>query len=291
MTYLDDFRKHESLVTTINLILSKYGIDESITLSDITITGRTVSDLVKSESKLSNSIINFLWPSISKASVYHYTSRDSAESILNSGVFRLTNIEKRFNEGEIVSFCQSHKLNGYLEKDDNGQPRYRKLIMPNTFYASFTDTNISQRDEEYFWSTFASCDGVRLKFDIKATNPNFRKIRYEENAGAPLEILQELSQKIRDEYEMEFILKGISRLCSFYLSGTDYGREKESRLLYRTWEGQVPQPKGTGPNSYIEIPLNKMTECGYHLSISEVQANTEIEMPSTYVYSKRKSNI
>ncbi|HGE8358426.1 TPA: hypothetical protein ACGD68_004886 [Serratia marcescens] len=291
MTYLDHFRKLTALISTINSILSKYGINEKIELSDITITGRTVSDSAKSESKLSDSIVNFLWPSISEASVYHYTSRDSAESILNSGVFRLTNIEKRFNEGEIVSFCQSHKLNGYLEQEEDGQPRYRKLIMPNTFYASFTDTNISQHDEEYFWSTFAACNGVRLKFDIKANNPNFRKIRYEENAGTPLEILQELSEKIRDEYEMEFILKGISRLCSFYLSGADYGREKESRLLHRTWEGQTLQPKGTGPNSYIEIPLNKMTECGYHLSISEVHANTEIEMPSTYVFSKRKSNI
>ncbi|WP_337047375.1 hypothetical protein [Serratia liquefaciens] len=291
MTFLANLNKHNSLVSTINSILSKHGINESITLSDITITEKTVSDLVKSESKLSNSIVNFLWPSISKASVYHYTSRDSAESILNSGTFRLTNIEKRYNEGEIVSFCQSHKLNGYLEKEDNGKPKYRNLIMPNTFYASFTDTNISQNDEEYFWSTFASCDGVRLKFDIQATNPDFRKVRYEESAGEPLEIIQELTETIRNTYGLEFILKGISRLCSFYLSGADYGMEKEYRLLYRTWEGQDPQPKGTGPYSYIEIPLNKMTECGHHLSISEVQANTEIKMPSRYVFSKRGGNI
>lgn len=91
--------------------------------------------------------------------------------------------------------------------------------MPNTFYASFTDANISQHDEEYFWSIFSPCDGVRLKVDIQATNPNFRKVRYKESEGEPIAIIRELTEIIRDEYGLELIFKDISRLCSFYLSG------------------------------------------------------------------------
>ena len=129
------------LIQDINAVLSKYGINERITLSDVTITDKTVSDLVKPDAKLSNAITNYLWPSIEFASVYHFTSRCAAENILNinNNSFRLTNIAKRDGEGEVETFCKTHELQGYLEKDFNGDPKYKYLIMPNTFYASFTD--------------------------------------------------------------------------------------------------------------------------------------------------------
>ena len=287
MTPLEELKRLQSLVATINSVLAKNGISEQISLSDITITEKTVSDLVKPNSKLSELITNLLWPSISSATVYHYTSRCSAESILNSGVFRLTNIAKRYNEGEVVTFCKTHNLEGYLANDANSEPTYRHLIMPNTFYASFTDTNLSKDQEEYFWSSFAACDGVRLKIEIEASNPNFRKVHYEVKKGRPIPLLSELTGCVRNDYGREFILKGISRLCSFYLSGADYGQENEYRALYRTWEGFGPQPKGVGPSSYIELPLNQMSECGYHLRVNEVHANEKINMPSSYIFSRR----
>lgn len=107
--------------------------------------------------------------------------------------------------------------------------------MPNTFYASFTDTTLSASQEEHFWRNFAACDGVRLTIEVVASNPNFRKIRYEQRKGKPIKVLSELTSCIRDKHGREFILKGISRLCSFYLSGKDYGIENEYRALHRTW--------------------------------------------------------
>ncbi len=287
MTPLEIIEKMNDLVKDINQILSANGVQEQIMLSDITITEKTVSDLVKQNARLSDSITNFLWPSVPSASVYHYTSKDAAERILTTGIFHLNNIANRYNDGEIVTFCKTHELSGYLENDENGDPKYKHLIMPNTFYASFTDVNLTNDQEEYFWGNFAACDGVRLKIEITASNPNFRKLHYEQIKGKPIQLLFELTKCIREKYNREFILKGISRLCSFYLSGKDYGIESEYRALYRVWEGFGPQSRNDGVRSYIELPLNAMSECGYQLRIVEVHANEKPNMPNSYAFSKR----
>ncbi len=287
MTPLEQIQRMNELVADINKVLVENGVQEQITLSDITITDKTVSDLVKPNAKLSDAITNHLWPSIGAATVYHYTSRSAAENILGTKIFRLSNIAGRYNEGEIVTFCETHNLQGYLEQDENGDPKYKHLIMPNTFYASFTDVALTEKQEEYFWSNFAACDGVRLKIEITASNPNLRKIQYEQTEGTPIKLLSDLTSCVREKYNREFILKGISRLCSFYLSGKDYGIECEYRALYRVWEGLGPQPINNGPSSYIELPLDAMSECGYQLKIVEVHANEKPNMPDSYVFSQR----
>ena len=288
MPPLEHLREMKSLLRDINDVLSNYGIGKTINLSDVTITNKTVSDGAKQVSTLSDAITDHLWPSISSASVYHFTSKKAAESILNNNTFRLTNIAKRYNEGEIKTFCETHNLNGYLEMDSAGLPKYRNLIMPNTYYASFTDTNLTNEQEQYFWRTFATSDGVRLRIDILAKNPNFRKMRYEQKKGCPIGLLNDLVSCVRDNHNREFILNGISRLCSFYLSGKDYGIENEYRMLHRVWDGFGPQPVGIGENSYIELPLGTMTQCGYKLDITEVHSVTKPTMPASYVFSQRK---
>lgn len=288
MTPLDDIQVMDNLIKDINAILSKHGVKQSICLSDITVTDKTVSDIVKPDAKLSDAIADHLWPSIKLANVYHYTSKEAAEKILNTGIFRLNNIANRYNEGEIVTFCETHQLNGYLKKDNNGEPKYKSLIMPNTFYASFTDTLITNEQEEYFWRNFASSDGVRLEIKITALNHNFRKLRYEESKSSPIKLISELIDCTRINYNREFILKGISRLCSFYLCGKDYGIENEYRILHRAWEDSGPQPIGSGAGSYIEVPLNKMSDFGYKLEVTEVHSVEKPDMTSEYLFSKRQ---
>lgn len=116
-----------AIVADINAILSRHGVFEALQLRDITVTEKTVSDLAKRCPRLSDVITDHLWPSVRSATVYHYTSREAAESILSTGIFRLTNIEKRLNDGEIVTFCQTHRLRGYLEPDASGSPTYRAV--------------------------------------------------------------------------------------------------------------------------------------------------------------------
>ncbi len=289
MSLLEEFKKiKELLVSDINAILLKYGINEEIMPQDIKITQKIVSDLVKSNAKLSDAIINFLWPSTASATVYHFTSKEAAENILKTGIFRLNNIANRFSEGEIITFCQTHRLQGYLNKDQNGDPMYRSLIMPNTFYSSFTDTALTTEQEEYFWRTFAASDGVRLKFEVGTKYPDdFRKVHYEQKKSEPIGLLYDLTTCIKNKYNRDFMLKSISRLCSFYLSGKDYGIENEYRLLYRVWEGSELQPKINGALSYIELPLNSNSECRYQLVVTEVHARERPDMPDQYVFAKR----
>ncbi len=111
----------QAIVDDINAILGGHGNAVAVGREDITINDKSVSDLVKREPKLSDSIIDRIWPSVRCARVYHYTSHEAAESILGSGIFRLANIEKRLNDGEIVTFCKTHKLDGLSRKEPTGR--------------------------------------------------------------------------------------------------------------------------------------------------------------------------
>lgn len=277
----------DAIINNMNAILRKHGVSHVITNHDVTVTENTVSDFAKPESRLSECIIESLWPSIKKATVYHFTSREAAESIIATKTLRLQNIAKRYGEGELVTFCSSHKLSGYLQRDAGGHYMYRTLLMPNMFYASFTDAG--DREQEVLWRTFAPNDGVRLAFEVEALNPNFRKIRYETTAGSPIPLLAELATSLSSQYSRRFILSGISRLCAFYLSESDYGQEKELRMLYKTCEGVGLQPVGTGASSYVDLPLDVMTEAGYKLNIVEACSNTRPNMPDSIKFLQRES--
>jgi hypothetical protein len=274
------------IVEIINEVLNRNGISETIDLTNITITDKTVSDLVKEDQKLSTLIVDAIWPSISCLSVYHYTSKAAAESIINSGEFRLYSILKRFDEGEIRSFCENHALDGYLATDESGEPKYKSLLMDNMFYASFTGTDIDQPLEEYFWGCFASNDGVRLKLKVVASNPNFRKMIYEETKGKPLPLLRNLAEEIKNRYSREFILTGISRLCAFYLY-QEFDIENEYRALYRYWEGFGNPPETDGSYRYVPLPLGKMSEAGYQIDIEEIQTNETLNVPAKYTIQPR----
>lgn len=295
MTSLEEIVEKEALVADINQILQKHGINESLLPSNIEMSDKTVCDPCRSdqESRLSNAIINFLWPSVESACVYHYTSREVAQKILNGRIFRLNNISKGFSDGEIRTFCDTHKINGNLEKDDNGVSENERLFAQNTFYASFTSTNNKVGSEEHFWKHFGPCDGVRLKIQITSFMPNldFRRIYYEETKGEPIKIISDLTTLIQKKYNRAYFFKGISRFCSFYLSKEDYGIENEYRLLHRVWDGGGgPQPVIKGNCNYIELPLgikSGKSSCGHELSILEVHGRERPDMPEEYTFSKR----
>lgn len=258
-----------------------------ISIEHIIVTNDSVTGIDKPNKSLSSLIIDKIWPSVESATVFHYTSKDKAESILNSGNIRLYSILKRYTDDEVSAFCKAHSLNGYLEKDTNGQELYKTLIMPNTFYSSFTTTTVTPNQEEYFWRTFAANDGVRLKIAVKASHPDFRRIVYPKKDGNPLPILFELTHMIREEYQREFILKGISRLCAFYLS-KQYEIESEFRMLHR-YCGLGPKPMNDGEFDFIEVPLGSMSELGYQLNIIEIQTNETLQIPLNYHVVRRNS--
>jgi hypothetical protein len=279
MNTLENIHILQALLKDINSILQNYSI-YPISREDIIITDSTISDIVKQNERLSSSIINKIWPSVDNATVFHYTSKDNAESILNSGNIRLYTILKRYSDNEVSAFCEAHGLNEYLKQDEYGQEKYKTMIMPNTFYSSFTSVAGTVEQEEYFWRNFAPIDGVRIKIEVKASNPDFRRIIYPSNEGEPLLLLSELTETIREKYKKEFILKGISRLCAFYLL-KKYEIESEYRMLHRYW-GYGPKPKNDGEFDFIEVPLGQMSEIGYQLNIIEVQTNEILDIPSKF---------
>jgi hypothetical protein len=282
---LDEIEMRQELVVDINAVLSKYKVRENISLHDITIT----SNLVHLKEKLSALIIDSLWPSLPSATVYHFTKTDVAEKILKSGKLRLTNISKRISEDEIVTFCKSHGLDGYLNGNANGVPVYKTELVPGLFYASFTDTTLSEEEQKYFWNEFGNGDGVRLKIKVSARNPNFRKIHYEKNEGKPIALLGDLSKRIHARCGRRYLLQGVSRLCAFYLPGKKYERENEYRALFKIGEGVVdPDIKSENGISYIEVPISEdHQKTGYKFEIIEVCANDRPNMPDFYAFTKR----
>lgn len=274
------------IIKDINEILKKYGINNEIGISDVIVTEKTISDLVNPDAKLSNALIEFLWPSISSAQVYHFTSKENAENILNTQKFRFNNIEKRYLEDEILTFCQSHNYEGYLEKNEFGEPWYKTNIMKNMFYASFTDINITKESEEYFWRNFSTSDGVRLKLEISADHPDFRKIYYEQKKEKGIKIILELNKLIKEKYNIDLVLKGNSRICAFYLPADKYAKENEYRALHRIWDNH--RIIGEGKDSYIEIPLEKENEYKYMIKVIEVCAREKPNIDASYHFKERE---
>lgn len=274
------------MINEINSVLKKNGITDEISLTDITITNDTVSDIVKENPKLSNLIIEKIWPAIQTEEVYHYTSKDSAESILNTNEFRLYSLLKRFNDGEVKAFCNNHNLNGYLATGVSGEPLYQTELMSNMYYASFADSKITNKQDEYLWRTFAPVDGVRLKLKIEASSDNFRQIVYEKSQGQGIQLLKELTDEIKNKFNRDFILKGISRLCAFYLE-EGYEVESEYRMLHRVWSDYPVKPSFDGHFHYVSFPLNQMSAIGFKISVLEIQTNEQLSIPDEYCVSKR----
>jgi len=282
---LEAIAMRQGVVSDINDVLSKHKIRETISFDDITIT----SNLVHLKEKPSELIVDSLWASIPSATVYHFTSTEVAEKILNSGMLRLTNIAKRISEDEIVTFCKSHGLDGYLDEDANGVPDFKSDLVPGLFYASFTDTNLSEEEQKYFWNEFGGGDGVRLKIQVTARNPNFRKIHYEKNEGKPIALLDDLNKCIQKRCGRRYLLQGVSRLCAFYLPGKKYKRENEYRALFKVFKDVVgPDLKTEKGISFIEVPLNEdHQKTGYKFEVIEVCANDRPNMPDSYTFAKR----
>lgn len=267
------------ILNEINNVLSNHNIKEQLSLEDIVVTEAMIHCSPTVPSKLANLIINYYWPSLTEKEVFHFTSKDACESICKTGKFRLTNIEKRYTDGEIKTFCEQYNLDGYLRNDPKiGYPNYKSLLMPNLFYGSFTDIQITETEENYFWETFASPQGVRIKFKIKAKRDDFREIYYGTEKISNNDLLKELID-CAAKYNKKFIFVGISKMCAFYLGKNEYGKEKEYRLLVKTFNNFPPIQNLNGEYSYIEIPLNKENETGYFMEILEICTDEQLNIP------------
>jgi hypothetical protein len=280
------------LAHDINEIFKKHHIVSNVEPGEFHITDKIVTDVtyeLGDKKRISELLIDYLWPSINESDVlYHYTSRESAENIIKNETLRLYSINKRIHEDEILSFCQTHNLTGYLEKDENDIEEYKKLLAPTTFYSSFVNANLTVEKEEYFWRNFASGDGVRIKFKIEARKSDFRKIYYEGKVGGQIPILRDLNNLIAIKYNRIFVMHGISRLCCFYLPGSKYSKEMEYRLLLKAYDDSIINKGNDGYYEYIQLPINNDFNYGYKLSLLDVCSNERPNIPDNITFYQRK---
>ena len=293
MDLLPKIMQELDIVQDINKVLNDY--DLSITYSDLAITDTNIVETIVKEkyctftgesiefANFSKKIIEILFPSSSLKTVYHYTSKETAECIVNTGLFRLYNISKRIKESEVVSFCKAHEL-----KNDN-------IMIPSTYYASFTSTEQTTGKENYLWSQFATHDGVRLKIKIVTNKPErtdiLRKIYYEKAEDSkPISLLGKLA-KVAKKYGKKFTLRGVSTICSYYLPKT-YDLEEEYRILHRNIDERVmPVKVDEKGGEYIEIELGKKNDTGYLFEIMEVMYTTDIDIGDKYKNKSIKRSI
>lgn len=95
MNSLEIIRKNNDFLKEINHILNKHGIQEEVSLKDLSFGNHTVLARDREDLKLAPAIINHIWPSISKQTVYHYTDKDAAENILATKKISLDQYSKK----------------------------------------------------------------------------------------------------------------------------------------------------------------------------------------------------
>lgn len=278
------------VIDEINQILVSHSVPERIDYGDLIFTENVATDAYRQNPCLSSAIVQHVWPSVSEKEVRHFTSRAAAISILSTRKLRLTSILKRFKEGEIETFCKDHNLDGYLEHDAHGDPIYKSLLMPNIFYASFTERYLLPDELQRMWDGFAAGDGVCITFKIRAKNPNFRRVKYQTEPLASISLLKQITDCVRSFENRRFVMGGTSRISAFYL-GKKYSPEMEYRMLHRLWGEdleKLPKEDELG-NKYIEVPLGLDGAFGFEIDVLQVASREAFDATFHYPFVLQES--
>ncbi len=241
---------------------------------------KIVIEYTSSQGDLSQALIDHYFPPI-HASVRraHFTSLDKFRSIALSRTLRLYSLLKRVNEEEFKSFSEDFGLTGYLD-DTYGEPYYITL-MRDLYYVSFTDPE--PMEKEYMWNFFGERgNGVKIVFDISVVNARseLRPVIYSTKSKAAGTLVKRIMDRIQNECNRYFIMRGISRVGAFYLPlGFNLEKERETRLLVKCW-GYGPAHDlvvNAGVESYIPLKIGDNENQFCKLKIVEVQVGKKCD--------------
>ena len=104
-----------------------------------------------------------------------------------------------------------------------------------------------------FRKFFTGINGVRFKFNINATSPDFRRIIYKTEKGKPIQVLKNITIKLLNKYKKQFLLNDISRLCSFYLAKCYNIFMGKSVALRRAEHGTL----ATAKSNFLILPFTQ----------------------------------
>lgn len=279
-TPLDSIREKErpqrQWIAEANAILKSRGVDYTATSEDIVFTANSVIGL--SGATMSSAIVKHTWPHMPDSRLYHYTSSQALASIVKERGLRLYWLERRHQDEEVVHFCKAHNLD-YLLEVENGRPRYRTEVTEQTFYSSFTTTQLDADDEQHFWRTFSGPDGGRLELRITLEAPLVRPVRYEsydDLKADPVPVIRDLQELSTALLQKKFVMQGFTRVSAFCLPSR-FAREYERRLaLSRTICGPLDVRTDEDGHKYTFVPFQKDTELGIRIELLTVQTNEPV---------------
>jgi hypothetical protein len=225
----------DGLVALVNSILAKHKVPRCITRDHIRFDAGYIGNILDIEDKLlSHLIYDHYFPRADRASYYHYTSWSAFKSIVQSKKIRLSNLNKRFTQGEFTTFYREHGMDGYRAKEAvMGIDTHDEAIMADIFFISLSGTGHSMRDDS-LWNDFGDGGaGVRLEFTIDPQTTDFRRVFYATPREAqPLTLLKDLFAEVLAKYDMPFNFRYSSKIGAYYIRGR-YQNEDEYRLVVK----------------------------------------------------------
>ena len=226
----------QDLVDFVNSIFAKYQIDDRITNKHIRFNADFIGNIVKvDDKKLSQIIFDKYFPKPTRDSYYHYTSFEAFKSILENKKIRLSNLNKRFNDGEFSTFYEEHGMDGYKKGGFTlGVDYSEKAIMSKIYFLSLTGSGYNFGDNN-LWNDFGKDgDGVRLEFKITPKTLDFREIFYSTpKVDNSLPMLKELFTEIKAKYGLPFNFTFSSKIGAYYIKGM-FQNEDEFRFIIKT---------------------------------------------------------
>ena len=269
--------KYDNYIEKLNEIFEKYNFGIKAEVEDFNYFNEVVTDSLKG-SRISKHLTNHICPPIHEEVFYHYTKIESGKSILLGKSLRLYSVKKRITEDEIKSFLEKFKYKFPLSIDEaSKKPRYIQSIADGFFYTSMTDTNLTQKEEEYFWEQFAGSDGVRFKFKIQIQTGCLRKITYGNNIDHWANFHKEIQDLTKTTLGKVFYWEDSSSVCGLYLPH-GYSHENETRLVIKRSWGL--EESSDGKHQYVTINFGENPNILTKLELIEVQTNHDIQTPT-----------
>ena len=226
----------QELVDFVNSIFAKYEITDRITTQHIRFNAEFIGNIIKvDDKKLSQIIFDKYFPKPNRLSYYHYTSFEASKSIIENKKLRLSNLNKRFNDGEFSTFYDEHGMDGYKKGGVTlGVDFSEKAIMSKIYFISLTGSGYNLGDNN-LWRDFGDDgNGVRLEFKVTPKTLDFREIFYSTpKVQNSLPMLKELFAEVKAKYGLPLNFTFASKIGSYYIKG-NFQNENEFRFIIKT---------------------------------------------------------
>lgn len=187
-----------------------------------------------SDRKLSQILFDIYYPKATEESYYHYTTLSAFRNIV-TGKLRLKQLITNENYSEFRTFYEDHNILGYFHNRDYDGTIMKDALMKEIYtFCMASKEGLTQKNEDSLWSSFADNGrGIRLEFEINTEHPDFRRIFYKEKTFDKRDlVINRLQAFVKNLYERELYVPGISKIGAFYLPGL-YKIENEVRFVIK----------------------------------------------------------